>query len=178
MPKNTEKSTDKKTMPSTPGTNPNMQSHKGEINPSAPTVGTEQWGNTSDERRVLGQNESAATRKGQMKGNPGDHMTAASHREHERATSNKHRDDPGNQPDLSRRTSASTHSMHNNQRASQHTFRCADVGPADCKWETSGENEDEVMRRVEEHAKHDHGMKDWSDAMRNKVRDNIHRRAA
>ncbi len=175
MAKNTDrKSTDSK-LPNIPGTNPNVQSRDGAVNPSAPTVGTEQWGNTSDERRVLGQSEPAKTRAGQMKGNPGDHMAAASHREHEQADTNKHRDDPGNNPDLSRRTSGSAHSMHNNQSAAQHTFRCADVGPANCTWETSGENEEEVMRRVEEHGKRDHGMKDWSAAMRDKVRDNIHR---
>ena len=174
------KSTDRKQTPSTPGTNPNVHSQPGEINPSAPTVGTEGWGNTADERRVLGQNQPNATRSGQMKGNPGDHMTAASEREHERATTNKHRDDDANREhtDLSRRTSASAHSMHTNQPQARHSFRCADAGHADCKWETSGESEDEVMRRVEEHGRHDHGMSDWSEAMRKKVRDNIHRRAA
>ena len=176
MPK--PKSSDRHSMPDIPGTNPSVNPKTGAVNPSAPTVGTEQWGNTSDERRVLQPDQPAETRAGQMKGNPGDHMAAASHREEQHATSNKRRDDPGNEPDLSRRTSASAHSMHSNQPTGKHTFRCADVGPAECTWEVAGENEDEVMRRVEEHAKHDHGMKDWSDAMRNKVRDNIHRRQA
>ncbi len=172
------KSSDKHSKPDIPGTNPSVDPKTGTVNPSAPTAGTEQWGNTSDERRVFDQNKPAGTRGGQMKGNTEDHMAAASQREHDRATTNKRRDDPGNEPDLSRRTSASAHSMHSNQLTGKHTFRCADVGPAECPWETSGDNEDEVMRRVEQHAKNDHGMKDWSDAMRNKVRDNIHRRQA
>ena len=87
--------------------------------------------------------------------------------------------DPGaNQADQSRLTSASAHSMNTSQGGGEHTFRCADVGNPDCLWETSGRSEDEVMRRVVEHARTDHGMTDWSDAMRGKVRDNIHHRQA
>lgn len=70
------------------------QPQDGGINPSAPTAGTEGWGTTSDERRVLGRNEPSDTRAGQMKGNPGDHMTAASQRADDAATSNKK---PGNE---------------------------------------------------------------------------------
>ena len=47
------KSTDTKLRPDIAGTNPNVQSQDGQINPSAPSVGTEGWGNTADERRVL-----------------------------------------------------------------------------------------------------------------------------
>jgi len=178
MPKNNEKSTDKKLRPDIPGTNPSVNPQTGAINPSAPTVGTEGWGTTRDERRVLGEHDPAATRAGQMKGNPGDSMTAASQRAEQRATTNKHPDD-SNQADLSRLTSASAHSMHNTQASGNHTFRCADVGNSDCRWETSGATEDEVMRRVEEHSRRDHGgQSDWSEAMRKKVRDNIHRRKA
>jgi len=179
MPKSTEKSTDKNRMPNTPGTNPSVNPQTGAVNPSAPTVGTEQWGNTRDERRVLGQHEPADTRAGQMKGNPGDHMAAASQREEQRAATNKRPEGQGSdQPDLSRRTSASAHSMHTNQPATGRTFRCADVGNTDCGWETSGSTEEEIVQRAEEHGRRDHGMSDWSDAMRKKVRDNIHLRPA
>ncbi len=152
------KSTDKNTLPDMPGTNPSVNPQTGAINPSAPTVGTEQWGNTSDERRVLGELDPADTRAGQMKGNP----------------------DDSNPADLSRLTSASAHSMNTSHGgSSDQTFRCAGVGNSDCRWETSGASEDEVMRRVEEHSRRDHaGMSDWSEAMRKKVRDNIHRREA
>jgi hypothetical protein len=69
--------------------NPDAHPQDGGINPSAPTAGTEGWGTTSDERRVLGKNEPSDTRAGQMKGNPGDHMAAASQRAGDAATSNK-----------------------------------------------------------------------------------------
>jgi hypothetical protein len=60
-----------------PGTKADVKTEEGGINPSAPTAGTEGWGTTSDERRVLSNNDPAATRAGQMKGNPGDHQTAS-----------------------------------------------------------------------------------------------------
>ena len=63
------------------GANTDVDPPLGGINPSAPTAGTEGWGQTSDERRVLGEYHLEDTRAGQMKGNPGDHMTAASGRE-------------------------------------------------------------------------------------------------
>ncbi len=78
--------------PGTPigsGTNPDVTSENGHINPSAPSAGTEGWGMTSDERRVLTSNEPEHTRAGQMKGNPGDHMAKASERASDAATSNK-----------------------------------------------------------------------------------------
>ena len=169
--------------PGTPigsGTNSNMNSENGHINPSAPSAGTEGWGMTSDERGVLTSNDPQHTRNGQMKGNPGDHMTTASIRASNAATTNKRRDDSGNnEPDLSRRTSGSAASMNRNQDVAQHSFRCADAGRGDCNWETSGSTEDEVMQNVVAHARDDHGMTDWSDALRDRVRRAIrHRRAA
>ena len=160
---------------------PNTTSQGGGINPSAPTAGTEGWGQTSDERQTLSTNDPHDTRAGQMKGNPGDHMRAASQREEDRATSNKrpNSDRDANQADLSRRTSASAYSMNTNHGGQDHTFRCADMGNSDCRWETSGSTEDDVMRRVEEHGRRDHGMGDWTEAMRSRVRDVIrHRNAA
>ena len=172
------KRTDKNLRPEIPGTNPSVNPKTGAINPSAPTVGTEQWGNTSDERRVLGENEPAETRAGQMNGNPGDDMTAASQRAEQRATTNKRRDDT-NQADLSQRTSASAHSMNTSYGGAHRTFRCADAGNVDCRWETMADTEDEVMRHVEQHWRQEHGLGDWTAAMRNRVRDNIrHRQAA
>ena len=58
------------------------------------------------------------------------------------------------------------------------TFRCADAGNADCRWETSGASDDEIVRRAEAHGRKDHGMGDWSDAMRSKVRNAIKARRA
>ena len=169
--------------PGTPigaGSNPSVNPQDGSINPSAPTVGTEGWGMTTDERQVLSPNGPQETRAGQMKGNPGDHQTAASERASAAATTNKRPDDNAgdNQADLSRRTSASAYSMNTSHGGTDHTFRCADAGNADCRWETSGSTEDEVMHRAEEHGRQHHGMTDWTEAMRNRVRDAIHRREA
>ncbi len=174
------KSTDDKTAHNSPGTKPKLQSQEGGVNPSAPTTGTEGWGDTSDERQVMSTNHPAGTRAGQMRGNPGDNMTAAVQRESDRATTNKRPESErsSNQADLSRRTSGSAHSVNSSQGGTEHTFRCADVGNADCRWETSGQTEDEVMRNAEAHGRRHHGLTDWTEAMRNKVRDNIHRRQA
>src|SRR3954470_11102122 len=45
--------------PTIPGTNPVTQSRDAGINPSAPTAGTEGYGNTSDERRNVGGTEAS-----------------------------------------------------------------------------------------------------------------------
>ena len=161
----------------TPGKAPNVHSEAGGINPSAPTTGTEGWGYGRDERDAV-VTDPSGTRAGQMKGNPGDHMTAASQRESKRATTNDRPAKPGDkQPDLTRLTSASQHSMSISHGGKDHTFRCADAGNADCRWETSG-TPDEIQRRAEAHGRRDHGMKDWTEAMRHKVRDATRRREA
>ncbi|HTV66494.1 MAG TPA: DUF1059 domain-containing protein [Bryocella sp.] len=140
MPK-TPKTTAKNDTPSAPRTNPSVDPKTSTVNPSAPTVGTEAWGNTSDERKTMGKDQPA---------------------------------------DLSRRTSASAHSLNTNQPHARNAYRCADIAGVECGWETSGDSEDEVMRRVEEHWRQDHaGLADWSTATRNRVRDHIrHRKAA
>jgi predicted small metal-binding protein len=38
------------------------------------------------------------------------------------------------------------------------TFRCSDLEVKDCKWQTSGNSEKEVMRLVEEHLHEGHGF--------------------
>lgn len=174
---------DKTSKPSSPrpsSENPNFGSHADGINPSAPSAGTAGWGTTRDERRAISAHDLESTQAGQMKGNPGDDMTSASQRASEAATTNKRRseDSGSNQADLSRRTSASAHSMNTSHGGTDHTFRCADAGNADCRWETSGRTEDEVMQKVVEHARNDHGMTDWTDAMHHRVRDAIRRRQA
>ena len=157
-------------------TNSNLGTHPEGINPSAPTTGTEGWGTTPDERRVLPPNNRQATRDGQMKGNPGDDRTRATQREEATGGTSQGRSE--DKADLSRRTSASAHSMSTSQGGTARTFRCADAGNADCRWETQGDTEDEVMQKVVEHQRDSHGMTDWTDALRSKVRDSIHRREA
>ncbi len=58
------------------------------------------------------------------------------------------------------------------------TFRCADMGNADCRWETSGASDDEIMEQAREHAQTQHGWNDWTDALRSRVRDAIRERRA
>ena len=175
----TEK-TGKKPDPQRPNQNPNFGSHAGGINPAAPSAGTAGWGTTADERSAISDHDLAATRAGQMKGNPGDDMATASQRASEAATTNKRRsEDAGDhEADLSRRTSASAHSMNSSHGGNDHTFRCADAGNLDCLWETSGRTEDEVLQKVVEHARNDHDMTDWTDAMHDRVRGAIHHRRA
>ena len=48
---------------------------------------------------------------------------------------------PANQPDSSQRL----------------TFRCADTGMK-CDWETSGETEDEILLKIELHARDQHNL--------------------
>lgn len=167
--------------PNLTATDHNLGSHPEGIDPSAPSVGTAGWGTTSDERDAVSSKDPDATRAGQMKGNLGDDMTSASQRMSDEATTNKRRseDSKDDRADLSSRTSGSSHSMNTSQAGMHHTFRCADAGNANCSWETAGRTEDEVMQNVVEHARKDHGMSDWTDAMHDRARGAIrHDRAA
>jgi predicted small metal-binding protein len=56
-------------------------------------------------------------------------------------------------------------------------FRCSDVGPKDCNWQVSGNSEEEIMPKIEQHGRQDHGMM-IDDQTRNKVRSSIQRMAA
>src|SRR5512146_1864248 len=38
------------------------------------------------------------------------------------------------------------------------TFRCADVGNSDCRWEVSGRTEDELRPQIERHGREAHGI--------------------
>ncbi len=58
------------------------------------------------------------------------------------------------------------------------TFRCADVGFADCRWEVSGRSEDELMPQIERHGREHHGIQHLDDNIRRRVKDAIRTRAA
>ena len=60
----------------------------------------------------------------------------------------------------------------------ERTFRCADVGNADCRWETRGRTEDELMPQISQHAREAHGMTSIDDRMRTRIKDAIRDRAA
>ena len=69
-------------------------------------------------------------------------------------------------------------SVNVTHQGNRRTFHCADMGNADCRWETSGESDEEIMEQVREHAQTVHGWNDWTDALRNRVRDAIRERPA
>jgi predicted small metal-binding protein len=58
------------------------------------------------------------------------------------------------------------------------SFRCKDVGYGDCPWETKGRDEKEVFNNIERHGREQHGLKEWTEDLRNKVRNAFNRRAA
>jgi predicted small metal-binding protein len=57
------------------------------------------------------------------------------------------------------------------------TFGCADVDLKDCRWQTGGDTEDEVVRRVETHLRERHDL-GFDHATRVLIRRAIRRQAA
>jgi predicted small metal-binding protein len=51
-------------------------------------------------------------------------------------------------------------------------FKCRDVG-VDCDWQIKSNDENEILRKAEEHGRQAHGMKEISDEMKQKVRSSI-----
>ncbi len=60
----------------------------------------------------------------------------------------------------------------------ERTFRCADVGNADCRWEVKGRTDEELMQQLGLHARQAHGINKIDDPMRSKIKDAIRTRAA
>ncbi|HTZ94861.1 MAG TPA: DUF1059 domain-containing protein [Terriglobales bacterium] len=56
-------------------------------------------------------------------------------------------------------------------------FRCADVGPKNCDWQVSGNSEEELMPKIEQHGREKHNMT-IDEATKHKVRGAIQRKAA
>jgi hypothetical protein len=181
------KSTTKNDTPDMPNRNPSVDPQTGTVNPSAPTVGTEQWGNTSDERRMLGDGDRPATpRAPQAKSSRRNKQAEAGVRP-ERADNKGHATDPAKKPkhvvdpsreqtDLSSRTSASAYSLNSSQ--GHNAPGRPDLANSGLR-ETSSDDkkdENEVTRQFEERWRHDRGLGDWTAAMRKHVRDNIPRR--
>ena len=52
-------------------------------------------------------------------------------------------------------------------------FRCKDVGFANCPFEATGRNEQELMPQIERHGKEAHGIDQIDQQTRNKVKDAI-----
>ena len=135
--------------------NPSVNPKTHAVNPSAPTTGTEGWGNTADERRTLSENPTSVSKDGQTSRIVGD-----------------------DQPEPSRRTGATAIPMNARHKAYDRTFRCADVGNADCRWETSGASDEEILGEAHRHGQTEHGWEDWTDALRNRTRNAIRERRA
>ncbi len=62
--------------------------------------------------------------------------------------------------------------------AGRKTFRCADVGFADCRWEVSGRTADELMPQIEQHGRERHGINQVDDKIRQRIHNAIRDRAA
>lgn len=58
------------------------------------------------------------------------------------------------------------------------TFRCADVGNGDCRWETAANTDDELMTAVEKHGREAHGMDSLDAQTRRKFMNAIRQRRA
>ncbi len=58
------------------------------------------------------------------------------------------------------------------------TFRCADVGNADCRWEAVGRTEDELRPQIERHGREAHGIREISQDMWSRIKDAVRERAA
>jgi len=146
---------DPRTNPDFSTKNPSVNPATKAVNPSAPTVGTEGWGNTTDERRTLSQTPPSMSKEGQTSRAAGD-----------------------NQAELSGGAKATKFSMDVSHEGRDRTFRCADAGNADCRWETSGTSDEEIIEEARLHAQSVHGWNDWTDALRTRVHDAIRERRA
>ena len=124
--------------------NPSINPDTHTVNPSSPTTGTEGWGTTADEHRVLGSIEPSVVQPGQF----------------------IRQDDQVPSPGAS--------AASRNDR----TLRCADAGNTNCRWETSGSSDEEVIEAARLHAQTEHGWNDWTDALRDRVRSAIRQRDA
>jgi predicted small metal-binding protein len=56
-------------------------------------------------------------------------------------------------------------------------FKCSAVGLKNCDWQVSGNSEQEIMPKIEQHGREKHGL-EIDDYTRNRVRDAINRQAA
>lgn len=56
-------------------------------------------------------------------------------------------------------------------------FKCSDLGPKNCNWQVSGNSEQEIMPKIEQHGREKHNMT-IDDETRIKVRNSIRRQAA
>ena len=138
------------------------QSEEGSINPSAPTSGTEGYGMQEGEFTNLSQpDQDSANPDAKAAGDL--RKTSYPLPEGSELMENQSRQD----------------ALRENPDARQgKQFRCADVGHMSCNWSVVGENEEDVMRKAEQHGREAHGISDVDEQTRKKIRGAIHDRAA
>jgi len=68
--------------------------------------------------------------------------------------------------------------LSGNNPREQKTFRCSDLGHKDCKWEVSGQSEEELMPQIEQHGRQAHNIQNMDNDARKRVRSAIRDRAA
>ena len=76
--------------------------------------------------------------------------------------------------DLSKGPSSERNTSQGNQNLS---FRCSDTGQSNCNWQASGKSEDELLPKIEQHAREVHHM-NMDENTRSQVRGAIRRQAA
>ncbi len=52
-------------------------------------------------------------------------------------------------------------------------FKCADAGATGCRWKAKGNSEEEVMAKVDEHAKKAHNVQTPTETIRSYLRSTI-----
>jgi len=76
--------------------------------------------------------------------------------------------------DLSKGPSSERSTGQGNQKLN---FRCSDVGPKTCNWQVSGNSEDEILPKIEQHGREAHNLT-MDENTRSKIRSAIRRQAA
>ena len=76
--------------------------------------------------------------------------------------------------DVSKGPSSERNTGQSNQNLS---FRCSDAGQSNCNWQASGKSEDELLPKIEQHAREVHHM-NMDENTRSKVRGAIRQQAA
>ena len=153
--------------PTIPGTNPITESRDGGINPSAPTTGTEGYGNASDERETVGGVSAGASHP--------DNKGAGDVR-HTSYPRNESSDNPAANIGEVRKRSEQL-SDNPNARGGK-VFHCAEVGNENCTWNVTGDSADEMMPDIERHGREAHGIKSFDESARTKIRDAVRERRA
>jgi predicted small metal-binding protein len=145
-----------------PKVTPQSANADGRINPSSPTAGTEGYG--------------------MHPGESGGHHAApeASHPDAEGAGDIRKTAYPQSEgSELMENKSREEELRDNpNNRMGKMSFSCRDAGNTACNWSAVGDNESDVMRQVEQHARDAHGVTNFDDNSRKRVHDAMRNRAA